>query len=200
MSVSHLYPNFSNPPQNEKVANSAASQDAVEDIKLAAFEEGYQAGWDDAVKAQGSANSKLTEDFVQNLHDLSFTYQEAFSKVTLGMQPVLTAVVEKILPKIAEQSLGPQIMEQMASLMEAERSGLLEIAVAPDKRETIEALLADQDNVPFTVTEESALSPGQIYIRASGAEREINLDKVIEGVSSAIEAFFHTAKEETDHG
>lgn len=199
MSVSHLYENFSGcaaPPA--KAAEQA--EDALEDVKLNAFENGYQAGWDDAVKAQDSADSKLTEEFLQNIQDLSFTYHEALSKLSVGMKPLMSAIVTKLLPQVAAQSLGPQIMAQIDILMKDQSDALLEIAVSPEKKPVIEALLKEQEATPFSVVIEPALSSGQVYLRAGQSEREINLDVVLEGISTAIEAFFHTAEQENKNG
>lgn len=199
MSVTHLYENFSGQAEaSNKLAER--TEDELEDVKLNAFETGYQAGWDDAVKAQGNTDSKLTEEFLQNVQDLSFTYHEALSKLSVGMKPMMFAIVTKLLPKIAAQSLGPQIMEQLDVLMKDQSDALVEIAVSPEKQTIVEALLNEQDAIPFTVVVEPALSGGQVYLRAGQSEREINLDAVLEGISTAIEAFFHTAEQEKTHG
>lgn len=199
MSVSHLYESFSvraaSPKQQAEFA-----EDALEEAKLAAFEAGYQAGWDDAVKAQGSADNKLSEEFLQNMQDLSFTYQEAFSKVSAGMKPMMSEIVTKLLPEMAARSLGAQITEQLHQLLQDQGDALVEIAVAPAKCAIVEGLLNDQAAIPFVVVAEPALSDGQVYLRAGQSEREINLDAVLEGISNGLEAFFHTLEQENKHG
>ncbi|GAA6175811.1 ABC transporter ATP-binding protein [Sulfitobacter pacificus] len=199
MSVSHLYESFSgraaSPTQQAEQA-----EDEFEDVKLNAFESGYQAGWEDALKAQGDAENKLTEEFLQNLQDLSFTYHEALSKLSVGMKPLMSAIVTKLLPQVAAQSLGPQIIEQFETLIKDQSDTLVEVAVAPDKQPVIEALLKEQETVPFTVVAEPALSAGQVYLRAGQTEREINLDAVLEGITSGLAAFFHTVEQENKHG
>lgn len=200
MSVSHLYENFSRRTASPK-QGAGQTEEELEDAKLNSFEAGYQAGWDDAVKAQGDTDAKLTEEFMQNMQDLSFTYHEAYSKLSIGMKPLIAAILTRLLPQIAEQSLAPQILEQMNSLITEQSGSILEIAVAPEKHAVLEVLLQDQTSIPFTLTAEPALSSGQVYLRAGQVEREINLDAVLEGVSGAIEAFFHTAEQqETEHG
>lgn len=199
MSVSHLYENFSH--RNTAPKNLAEqTDDALEEVKLTAFETGYQAGWDDSAKAQGETEDKLTEEFLQNMQDLSFTYHEALSKLSVGMKPMISAIVTKLLPQVAAQSLGPQIMEQLDALMKDQGNTLVEIAVSPEKQTIVEALLENQNAIPFTVVVEPALSGGQVYLRAGQSEREINLDAVLQGISTAIEAFFHTAEQENTHG
>lgn len=200
MSVSHLYENFSglSAPAGK---NTEQTEDELEDVKLSSFETGYQAGWEDAVKAQGTTEARLTEEFVQNMQDLSFTYHEAYTKLSIGMKPLISAILTKLLPQIAEQSLAPQIMDQVNTLIKDQSGSILEIAVAPENHAAVEKLLQDQAADPFVLTAEPALSGGQVYLRVGKTEREINLDAVLEGVSTAIEAFFHTAEQqESEHG
>lgn len=199
MSVSHRYRNFS-VAADPSLEGIETSQEALESEKLDSFEAGYQDGWDDAVKAQGQSDAKLTEDFVQNLQDISFTYHEAYAKLSEGMKPLLSSLVTKLLPRIAEHSIGPQITHQLAELMDRESINTIEIAVAPEKKGTIESLINEELSVPFSITAEPALSSGQVYLRVNQQEREINLDAVLEGAVSAIDAFFHTEKKEVTDG
>jgi hypothetical protein len=56
--------------------------DAVEEAKVASFEQGYKAGWDDAVAAQSEDQTRIRADLARNLQSLSFTYQEARSHMS----------------------------------------------------------------------------------------------------------------------
>ncbi len=199
MTVSHRYKSFDG-AANPANVGSQQREDDIEDAKLTAFEGGYQAGWEDAIKAQGDNNDRLTADFVQNFEDISFTYHEAYAKLSESMKPILSQLITKLLPEVAQKSLGPQILDQMTALMELESGAKIEIAVAPDKLDVVEQLLIGKVSVPFKVTAESALTGGQVYLRAGQSEREINLDAVLDGVSAAIEAFFHTTETENDNG
>ena len=49
----------------------------LEEAKLAAFEKGYTAGWEDAVAAQDDEVAELRADLGRNLQALSFSYHEA---------------------------------------------------------------------------------------------------------------------------
>ncbi len=64
MSVSHRYRNFgeANRPEPEAAKDTAA---ALEAEKLASFEQGYQAGWEDATKAQADEKSRISAEFGQ---------------------------------------------------------------------------------------------------------------------------------------
>ena len=198
MVPAHLYQNFSVVSAQDAEAPDIGDEQRETD-KLNAFEAGYQAGWDDAVAAQGESDAKLTEDFVQTVQDMSFTYHEARAKLTIGMKPLLSALLSRLLPEIANRALVLQIAAQIGALLETESAGLIEIAVSPDKAAIVEELLAGLTSAPFSIAAEPALSSGQAYLRAGQTEREINLDQVSAGIAEAIDAFFQTIEEEADH-
>ncbi|MEL6228081.1 MAG: ABC transporter ATP-binding protein, partial [Pseudomonadota bacterium] len=56
--------------------NSSVSRDSLEDEKLQAFENGYQAGWDDSIKAQANLDLSISSALAANLHDIETTHPE----------------------------------------------------------------------------------------------------------------------------
>ncbi|KIN65939.1 ABC transporter, ATP-binding [Sulfitobacter noctilucae] len=199
MSVSHRYQSF-DVDASAIGTGSNQTDDQLEDIRLTGFEAGYQAGWEDAVKAQVDADAKLTADFVNTLQDMSFTYHEAYAKLNEGMKPLFAQLVAKLLPEVAAQSLGVHVLSQISALTAAESGSTIEIVVSPAKEAAVRKLLDDQAAVPFVLATEASMTAGQVYLRAGSTEREINLDAVLKGISDAISAFVHTAQEEPKDG
>lgn len=199
MSVSHRYRNLGGPkaPAEESVASS---QEATEDQQLQAFENGYQAGWDDAVKAQADSVAKVSAEFGQNLQDMSFTYHEALSKLTLSIKPIMAGIVDKLLPAVARDALGPQIIEQLVAMIKDDPNQPIEIVVAPSNVDTINDLADGKLSEPFEVVAEPSLGEGQAFVRIGAAERSIDLDTVLTGVHDAMAAFFHEAEQENENG
>ncbi|WP_299672852.1 ABC transporter ATP-binding protein [uncultured Roseobacter sp.] len=199
MSLSHRYRNFGGPkapdPQ-EAEANIAVT----EDQQLEAFEKGYQAGWDDAVKAQSDSTAKISAELGQNLQDMSFTYNEALSKLTLSLKPILTEIVDKLLPSIAQSTLGPKIVDQLMEMIKEQPHQPIEIVVSPVNIEAIQTLAAEKLKDPFEVVGEPSLGDGQAYVRIGDTERSVDLEAVLSGVSSALTAFFHETEQENKNG
>ncbi len=199
MSLSHRYRNFGG-SKSEPGAKEEMSSDGIEDQKLQSFEEGYQAGWDDAVKAQADEKMKISAEFGQNLQDMSFTYQEALSKLTLSIEPVMAQIVDKLLPALARQALGAHVIEQLCEILKDCAGQPIEIVVAPASVETIKELGEKSLTDPFEVVEEASLGAGQAFVRVGSTERSIDLDSVISGVSDALSAFFHETGQEMNNG
>ncbi len=199
ISVSHLYQDFSTFVALG-TAVPQADADEIENAQLSGFESGYQAGWDDAVKAKSEESEKLTSDFVLSFQGLSFNYQEAYSKFTTGMKPLLTSVLTSVLPQVAREGLHAQLIDLIETLMDEQLDDAIELLVPPRHRKIIEGVLTDKFDVPISIVEEPALSPGQVYLRVNDDEREINTDAILSEVSAAVEAFLHTTHSEVKHG
>jgi flagellar biosynthesis/type III secretory pathway protein FliH len=85
---------------------------AVEEAKVASFEQGYSAGWDDAVAAQQGDQTRIRADLARNLQSLSFTFQDARSHVLQAIRPLILQMVNRLLPEVAREALAPTVLER----------------------------------------------------------------------------------------
>tara|TARA_R110002095_G_scaffold27286_1_gene27446 strand:- start:962 stop:1564 length:603 start_codon:yes stop_codon:yes gene_type:complete len=199
MTLSHLYDDFGSTAYAAEDMQTSLTEDGLEDVRLGAFEKGYRAGWDDAKNAHEADREKLSVDLAQALQDMSFTYHEAFSKLTLSMQPLLTNIVTKLLPNIAQETLCAHVAAEVSALMKAESEGCVEIAVVPENVALIEQALSDQPTLPFLLTPDPRLGKGQVFLRLSNTEREINLDAMQNSILAAVDAFFEQTRKDANH-
>lgn len=198
MSVSHRYRDFGD--TKLPVDDVSEQNEALEDQKLQAFEAGYQAGWDDAVKAQSDAKDKISAELGQNLLDMSFTYHEALSKLTLSLEPTMQQIIEKLLPDILRTALGAQIVEQLQNLLKSHMGRPVEIVVKPQNVNAVQAILDGKISEPFAIVPEASLGEGQAFIRIGESEQQVDLDTVVSEISKAMDAFFYEAVVEADNG
>lgn len=199
MSVSYRYRNFGGAQETAQNTTELESE-AIEDQKLQAFEAGYQAGWDDASKAQSDAKDKVSSELGQNLLDMSFTYHEALAKLTTSLEPAMQQIVEKILPETVRAALGAHILEQVKDLLHGQISPPVEIVVKPKNIEIVQSILKSKLKEPFKIVGESSLGEGQAFIRIGQSERQVDLDTMIAEVSKAMTAFFHESALEVEDG
>ena len=199
MALSHRYKNFAGTKQTS-ADQAEASSEATEDQKLQAFEAGYQAGWDDATKAQTDEKERITAELGQNLIDMKFTHQEALSELTVSIEPVMKLIVEKLLPEAMRAALSAHILEQVASLVEAQTERPVEVVVSTKNVERVSNLIGKASEEPVKVVGEASLGDGQAFVRLGETERQVDLETMIGGVSTAIEAFFHEAHREIENG
>ena len=194
MSISHLLEDFGTTMDGTMVSLTDVS---LEEQRLEAFEKGYQAGWEDAVKAQRETALRVSEDLAQNLQALSFTYQEARGAVIESLGPLLRQMVETVLPQLAHQSLPDRVAQEVESIIDRMGEHAIEIRAAPADIDAIEALLNDQPIGNVHVLPEASLAEGQVGIRLGDSEREIDLQDVLNGIERAVTGFFDANHKET---
>ena len=179
--------NFQKP---DKPKSRASVPEELEKQMLAAFENGYKAGWDDAVKTQRKDRAHISADFARNIQSVSFTYHEVQSQIMQSVEQLLQDVVEKILPQTAAAMLGQTVVEVLRPMVEAAVDAPVELVVHPENRPTLVPLVNDALSLPVTVVEENSLGVGQVFLRIGKIEKSIDLDEVLGSVKQAIDGFF----------
>ena len=198
MSLAHLYPDFET-LLPDAILMADTTSEALEEAQLSGFDTGYQAGWDDAVKAREGEDTKLTAEFVHTLQDLSFTYHEAFAKLSSGMRPLLSTFVTSVLPQVARDGLALQLADQINELVDGQSENMIELAVSPLRKPMLSEIIEQYDSIPFLITEDASLGDGQVHLRVNQHERDIDVDRVLSEVSASIDAFCQTPSREVHH-
>lgn len=176
------------------------SETEIEGAKLEAFEKGYKAGWDDAVKAQSDDRTRISSAFGQHLQDLSFTYHEAYSQVMSAVAPILNEMAGTVLPQIARATLSQHIADQLDALTQEIGALGVVIAVAPSRVEAVQGLLQQDFGFPIELAADETLNEDQADIRFGETERQIDLGELIASVAEAVEGFTHDNQRKIAHG
>ena len=171
-----------------------------EDARLAAYETGYSAGWEDAIAAQADDQTRLHADLAQNLEALSFTYHEARGHVLRTLEPLLRDMVAKVLPDTARQALGQIVLDTLRPVAATLAATPVCIVLHPASRVLVEPLLRAKGTFPFTIVEESSLGEMQAYLRLGDTEQRVDLDGVIASIATAVDSFFHIERQGQAHG
>lgn len=186
MTISHLLEDYGSLAPEKPVT---ITEDSLEEQKLEAFEKGYQAGWDDCLKAQLDDAKRVSTDLAQNLHELSFTYQEAYSALQNSLTPLLQQMVQVVLPRAAHATLGARITELLGELAADHGRQPVEIVSAPASVVAVEQMIAPDLPLQVTVSEEPSLAEGQVFIRIGETEREIDLSEVLAEIDRSVAGF-----------
>ncbi|TCM87073.1 flagellar biosynthesis protein [Rhodovulum steppense] len=170
----------------------------AQDIRLKAFEEGYKAGWDDAAAAEAESHARITADFAKTLQEMSFSYHEARAHMLAALGPLLSAMVERVLPQIAAAGFARTVVETAMQLAETQAERPVRIRVCPENRAALEGLIATDPGLPLAVVEDDTLGPGQALVSAGTVENEIDIDGMLSALRTALDDFL-TTQEETRH-
>jgi flagellar assembly protein FliH len=164
---------------------------AVEEAKVASFEQGYSAGWDDAVAAQQGDQGRIRADLARNLQSLSFTFQDARGHVLQAIKPLILEMINRLLPEVARESLAPTVLEAVMPMAEELADAPLTLVLNPAVRSQIEDLLTQATGLPMVIEEEPTMPDGQVYIRFGSAETKVDLGQVTADIGTAVRAFFN---------
>lgn len=168
---------------------------ANEEAKLAAYEHGYKAGWEDAAAAQSEDQSLIRADLARNLQQMSFTFQEARTHVLKSVAPLLEEMVNRLLPEMARETLAPLVLEQVMPMAEDMTDQPVTLVLNPSVRTAVETLLIQATGLPMTIEEEPTLPEGQIYIRLGTSEAKVDLTRVTKDIAAAVRGFFSLSEE-----
>lgn len=164
---------------------------AVEEAKVAAFEQGYSAGWDDAVAAQQGDKGRIRADLARNLQSLSFTFQDARSHVLQAIRPLILEMINRLLPEVAREALAPTVLDAVMPMAEDLADAPLTLVLNPAVRGPVEDLLAQATGLPMVIEEEPTMPDGQVYIRFGTSETKVDLGQVTTDIAVAVRAFFN---------
>lgn len=194
--------------QNTRRTKSLVAQNAppepspqeIEAQRTASYEQGYQAGWDDANAAQTEDKSRIGADFARNLQDLGFTFHEARTHVMRAMEPLLGEIIGKVLPNLVSETIGQTIIEELLPLAEMASDTPIEVVIAPASRAALEGLLQASTSVPLEIIEEPSLAEGQVYLRLGKLERQIDMTSAVDKIGDAIRSVYALNEKAAENG
>jgi flagellar biosynthesis/type III secretory pathway protein FliH len=182
---------FDTAPAFDGTLQPLVEANVVEEAKVASFEQGYSAGWDDAVAAQQGDQSRIHADLARNLQTLSFTFQDARSHVLQAIRPLILEMTNRLLPEVAREALAPTVLEALMPIADELSDAPLTLVLNPAVRPQVEGLVTQATGLPMQIEEEPSLSEGQVYIRFGTTETKVDLAQVTEDIATAVRAFFN---------
>ncbi|MEO9576093.1 MAG: hypothetical protein ABJ360_03000 [Roseobacter sp.] len=199
MSTSNLFQDFGTlKPAN--AGNKSMSAEEIEDLKLHSFESGFQAGWEEALKAQAETSSHVSEGLAASLKSASFEYQELRDSLQTAVQAIMSEVVDTVLPLTARASLGAHICDQIKATTQDALDRSIEIVVSSGREATVHDVLNSELSESFRVIVDPMLSPNQACLRLGSKEIDMDLDKTVAEIASAVGSFFETQQTEVNDG
>lgn len=177
------------------------SDDVLENERLEAFDKGYRAGWDDAIKAKSEEGNAVSDGILRALQNMSFTYHEVHAQVFSNLGPLFDEILQKTLPRVALDSLGAHIADQLAALACDVGTVQIEIAVAPGASGQVVLLVnGTSSSLPITVVESPDVPDGRADLRLGRKEFTVDLNAVTEQIAEAVHAVLYDSAETSAYG
>lgn len=169
---------------------TAGEISVTDDARMAAYDNGYAAGWEDAAAAQTDSRATVETAAMQALSTLAFSHHEARSHILGALEPLLQAITAHFLPALAQQTLGPLVLDTLLPLAHAQSDAPLVLAVNPAARDAVEMLATNTPGLTVRVVDGPRLTPAQVMLSAGQAEAEVDLDSAIAAITTAIRDFY----------
>lgn len=191
---------FESATQHAPQAGSPALTDRdIEATEQTAYERGYAAGWDDAVKAEQDAQAHISAEMARNLQDLGFTFHEARTHVMRAIEPFLAELLTKFLPQLAHGAVPAMVHDVLMPLVEAQSDAPVDLSVPVGAAETVGPYLSAANAAPVRVVEEPSLTDGQAILRSGVIETRIDLAEAIAKIAQACEDLYsQTTRSKSD--
>ena len=190
MTAPTLYQDFGAGDPVSQTAPSAHT-DAQEDEMLEAFENGYQAGWDDSAKAQSSLDLSVSSAMAANLQDASLKYHEMRDQLTGTVQQIIQGVVDSVLPDMARLSLGAHIVQLVEKHARSSLDRRIELRVPGAFVDQVERLMPET-NVDYKIVADPSLGSDQASLQFGETEHTLDLGQVVQEVATAVTEYFET--------
>lgn len=172
----------------------------VEDITATeAFQQGYQEGLQAGIAQTTADAAALDAEFVQNLGNIDFTYTEARSQVLGSLTPLLTTIVEKVLPHCVAEGFTGQLADILIQAAAADAKAGISLHIHPSQRSAIEAALTDAA-VSVTLHDDPLLDPHAAWIRQNRSETLLDVDGLLAAISDTLGAIHHLEDRTENHG
>jgi len=181
------------PDENGQNTNNNAA-------KTEAFEQGYKAGWDDAVQADAENHERISAEFARNLQDLGFTFHEAKMHVLKTLDKFLAQVLETLLPGVVAQTMGHRILEELKPMAQDVAETPIQVIVHPATRPALEPLLAEASSIQLEIIDEPSLGMGQVSLKAAKSEKIIDMQAILQSISSGVETMQSINTKESRYG
>ncbi len=192
MSIAHLLEDFTLQAGTAKVL--LLDEDALEEQRLAAFEQGYSAGWEDAVQAQAQDKGEVSADLAKALGDMSFTYQEALARMTMSLKPMFHSLVEVVLPETLGRGFATRLTEQLTEMARDHIGQPMQIFVPVGCVAEVDEMVPAELSPSTQVVEDPSLEAGQARLQVGVHRREVDCTDLLAAISGAFDAYVFEAK------
>jgi hypothetical protein len=173
----------------------------LEETRLAAFDKGYAAGWEDAQTALTSDRTRMEGEVGRNLQAMGFTFQEARMHLLQGLRPLLSTMMARLLPELARETLSALILDILMPQAQAALDAPVTVVTHPRALPFLTGLLDHASGLPLRMTEDASMAQGQIFLRFdNGDETLIDLERTIAQIMGTVRDFFAQTDEERAYG
>jgi flagellar assembly protein FliH len=158
----------------------------VETLRGRAFEEGYGAGWSDALEQMRNEDSLRRAAAEEALQAVAFTYKEACAALEGSFVELAAQMIESVLPGLTRNALPDHLERELRALAARQFGQRLEVHCAPSVHDMLAEYCARVQGLDVTLQVESSFSEAQVMLRIDQMTRMIDLDGVLAALQAGL--------------
>ncbi|MBO9445842.1 ABC transporter ATP-binding protein [Ruegeria sp. R14_0] len=197
MSIAHLLEDFTLQANGGQL--HVLDEDALEEQRLASFDQGYSAGWEDATQAQESSRGQVSDDLARSLEDMSFTYHEAVHWMAQSLEPMFQSLTKVVLPETMDRGFAARLAEELTDMARTQIGQPMRVFVPEGRAAEVEGMIPNAISSPVQVVEDASLDLGQARLKVGISQREVDCSGVLAAIDQAFQAYVFQAKEAVNH-
>ena len=164
------------------------TQHDAETLRARAFEEGYGAGWTDALDQMRNEDALRRVAAQEALQAVAFGYTEARTALESSFMDLAAQMISAVLPDLTSEALRRLLERELRVLVNQQFSGRLELVCAPGVKDSLSEILTELPGLDATLVEEESFSDAQVMIRVDQNARLVDFDSVTAALKAGLAA------------
>jgi flagellar assembly protein FliH len=197
MTIAHLLVDFAN--FHSAGSDAVFTEATLEEHQLEAFEQGYQAGWEDSAKAHAEEGLRINQELMTTMQDWSFTFRDAQTQLLASLKPLFQQISDTLLPALAEAGKPHLLAEQLTALAQQNLGETIKMQLSSDDLPALERHLKNDQSFAVSMSADPSVNPGEFRISVGSEERIVDINQVISSVQDALEAMTSTLERTGTH-
>lgn len=151
----------------------------VEKLRETAFEQGYAAGWQDALEQMRHEDALRRIASEEALQAISFSYHEAQSALQPAFAALAQAMLETVMPEAARMALPAFLDSELREIAARHTQCPVRLRCASSASATLAQIASSVPSLKIELVAEPSFTDAQITLSIGAQERDIDLDDVL---------------------
>jgi len=164
------------------------------------WQAGHATGLADGLAMAAARQDAVSDAVAQAIHDLAFTYSEARAQVLASLEPLIVAIMDRLLPELGRAALIPLLVERIMAVAAEQSTMPVLVRVPPAAAPALARLMQSLPEPRPGVLGDPSLEEGQALIGAAERESMVDLAGLVATIRQTLEAFTDEIHQEAHHG
>lgn len=173
----------------------------AEKLRETAYEQGYAAGWQDALEFMRNEDALRRIAAEEALQRISFAYVEAHAALQGSFLALTDAMLAQVLPEVMHRALAGHLQRELEELVAQNTRLPVRLSCAPSASAALEPILASMPGLSVELVAEPSFTDAQVALSFGAQERMIDLDSLLACMREIVaEGKQRQTDKETAHG